>query len=347
VKGVVRDSAGSVIEGAQISVTGSGLRGESDERGQFLLAKASAGPLTIRVRRIGFLPDSMTVNVLAGSSVDAAITLQRVAVELRPVVITGRKELTGRMAGFYQRQSRGLGHFFTREQIERRNPLNMTDLFRMVPGARVETRGFNTQVRFRGSRCSPLTWIDGTPAYAGEFPLDAVDPRSFEGIEIYSGAASVPAEFQGNRSISSSCGTIILWSRQGEPRAKRRKKGDMSAAAEVAQLVEQLSVFTAEQVDQHARADSSALVRPVYPDSLFQNMVGGKVLVEFVVDQLGEMIFDSFNVVTATHPAFAESVRFALKDQRFHPAMRKGQRVRQVVQQPFTFIPDSTISRRR
>lgn len=346
VKGTVRDASGAPVEGAQIFVAGSQMRGESGAGGEFVLAKASAGSLKIHARRIGFHPDSVTVNVLAGESVPAEITLRRLAVELSPVVILGRKELTGRMAGFYQRQSRGGGTFITREQVEKRNPMNMTDLFRMVPGARVESRGFNNLVRFRGARCAPLTWLDGSPLYAGEFDLDAVDPRSFEGIEIYNGAAAVPAEFQGNRNLSSACGTIILWSRQGELRPKKRKKGDMSPAAEIAALVQQLSVFTAEQVDRQARVDSSQLSRPVYPDSLYQNMVPGRVLAEFVVDSRGDVNLDTFNVVTATHPAFVEAVRYSLRNQQFVPAMRKGITVQQVVQLPFSFVPDSSARRR-
>jgi len=347
VKGTVKDSTGLPVEGAQIYVTGSALRGESSTNGEFLLARASAGPLVIHVRRIGFHPDSARVNVLAGTSVDAAITLRRLSVELAPVVVLGRREITGRMAGFYQRLARGHGHFFTREQVDRRNPGNMTDLFRMVPGVRVEQRGFNNQVRFRGGRCAPLTWLDGSPLYAGEFDLDSVDPRTFEGIEIYSGAASVPAEFQGNRSVSSACGTIVLWSRQGELRAKKRKKGEPSAAAEIARMVEQLTVFTAQQVDQPARVDSSQIVLPVYPDALYSSMTPGNVLAEFVVDAKGTVDLDTFNAVVTTHPAFVDPVRFALKDQRFVPATRKGQAVQQVVQLPFSFVPDSSVTRRR
>ncbi|HEX4936813.1 MAG TPA: carboxypeptidase regulatory-like domain-containing protein [Gemmatimonadaceae bacterium] len=347
VKGVVRDSSGTPVEGALVTVRGTEVRGESGAGGEFVLAKASAGPMTILVRRIGFFPESATVNVLAGTTVTAEFALRRVVVALTPVVIMGRREITGRMAGFYQRMSRGHGHFFTREQIDKRNPANMTDLFRMIPGARVDSRGFNTQVRFRGARCAPLTWLDGSPLYAGEFDLDSVDPRSFEGIEIYSGAASVPAEYQGNRSLSSACGTIILWSKQGELRPKKRKKGELSPAAEIAQLVQQLSVFTADQVDQQARVDSSRLQRPVYPDSLYNNLVPGRVLAEFVVDSRGSVNLDTFNVVTTTHPGFVESVRLSLRDQAFYPAVRKGQPVQQVVQLPFTFVPDSTAGRKR
>lgn len=348
VSGVVKDSSGFPVVGAIVTVGGTQLTAETDEEGQFQLAKASPGELSIRVRRLGYKPDTVRVTVLAGEQHPVNITLARLAVELQPLVIYGRRNVTGRMAGFYERLGRGMGHFLTREQIERRNPMNMTDMFRMIPGARVETRGMGSQaVRFRGSRQAPLVWLDGTPLYAGEFDLDTVDPRSFEGIEIYSGPASVPAEFLGNRITSSSGGTIILWTRQGELRPKKKKKGEMSAAAHIQQMIDAKTVFGSTEVDQQAQPDSNDLIRPVYPDSLFDYAVGGKVLAEFVVDAKGDVLMDTFNVVTTTHPAFGEAVRRAVKDQRYRPARRSGNAVQQVVQQPFDFIPDSNSARRR
>ncbi len=347
VNGTVKDSLGIPVEGAQIGVVGAPLVGESDESGRFILAKATAGPMTIHVRRLGFRPDSVKVNILAGQSVSVDIVVARLAIDLRPVVIVGRRNLTGRMAGFYDRQLRGAGHFITRSEIEKRNPVNTTDMFRMIPGARVESRGFRSQIRFRGARCAPLTWLDGTPLYAGEFDLDSIDPRSLEGVEVYSGPAGVPAEFQGDRNISSSCGTVILWSRQGELRPKKKKPTDLTPAAMIARLVEQHSVFTADQVDQAARVDSSSIVRPIYPDSLLRYGIPGNVVAEFVVTQGGEVIMDTFSVVTTTHRELTEAVRRAVKDQQYIPARKDGKAVQQVVHQPFNFIPDSNLVRRR
>jgi TonB family protein len=349
IRGVVRDSIGHPVVGAQITIGGTSLAAETDDNGEFVLAKAAPGELSLRIRRIGYRPDTLRVAVLAGETVPADFTLARIAVELDPLVIQGRRNLTGRLAGFYERLSRSAGgHFLSREQIERRNPMNMTDLFRMVPGARVESRGFGrTVVRFRGARNPPLVWLDGTPLYAGEFDLDSVDPRSFEGVEIYAGPASVPAEFLGNRGISSTGGTIILWTREGELRAKKRKKDEPSAAAMIERMVAAQTVFTANEVDTPASPDSSDLIRPVYPDSMFTNGVGGKALVEFVVDATGDVNMDTFSIVTTSHPLFGEAVRRAVKDQRYRPARRRGNSVQQVVQQPFDFVPDSTVIRRR
>ena len=157
----------------------------------------------------------------------------------------------------------------------------------------------------------------------------------------------MPAEFQGNRSVSSACGTIVLWSRQGEPRPRKRKKGEPSPASQIAAMVEQLTVFTAQQVDRPAQVDSSNIIRPVYPDSMYSASASGQVLAEFVVSASGEVNIDTFNVVMATHASFINPVRFALKDQRFFPAIRQGKAVQQVVQLPFRFLPDSTVPRRR
>ncbi len=349
VKGMVRDSLGFPVVGAYISVAGTSVVVETDDNGEFVLAKAAPGETSLRIRRIGFRPDTLRVNVLAGETVDATFTLARLAVELEPLVVMGRRNLTGRIAGFYERMSRGAGgHFLTREHIERRNPINMTDLFRMVPGARVESRGFGrTVVRFRGARNPPLVWLDGTPLYAGEFDLDSVDPRTFEGVEVYSGPASVPAEFLGNRGISSTGGTIILWTKEGELRPKKRKKDELTPAAIIERMIEAKTVFTSRDVDQPAAPDSGDLIRPVYPDSMFMNAVPGRVLAEFVVDGTGDVNMDTFSIVTTSHLLFGEAVRRAVKDQRYKPALRNGRPVQQVVQQPFDFVPDSTILRRR
>ncbi|MEO7963698.1 MAG: carboxypeptidase regulatory-like domain-containing protein, partial [Gemmatimonadaceae bacterium] len=100
VNGTVRDSLGIPVEGAQIGVIGTLMVGESDEGGRFLLAKAAPGNMTIYVRRIGYRPDSIRVTVLAGQTISVAVVVARLAIDLRPVVVLGRRNLTGRMAGF-------------------------------------------------------------------------------------------------------------------------------------------------------------------------------------------------------------------------------------------------------
>ena len=138
IRGLVRDSTGQAIIGAQITMPGTALIVEPDDSGRFELAKVRPGMLSMRVRRLGFLPDTVDILVLAGKTVPLDIMLSRLTVTLTPVVITGRAELSGWRAGFYQRKTVGSGHFFTREDIEKRNPSMMSDMFRMIPGVTIQ-----------------------------------------------------------------------------------------------------------------------------------------------------------------------------------------------------------------
>jgi hypothetical protein len=343
IRGLVRDSTGQAIIGAQVTMPGTALIAESDDNGRFELAKVRPGMLALRFRRLGFQPDTVELLVLAGKTIPLEITLARAAVSLSPIVISGRADLTGWRAGFYHRRDVGSGHFFTADDIEKRNPSQMTDMFRMIPGVTVQpSRGMiRNQLRFRGARgCAPLTWLDGSPLASGEFDIDALSPRSIEAFEVYTGSI-VPPRFSVAPGIGPrTCGAIVIWSKEGQRRAKRPAQNATSTAAQIAKLVDDRQIFTAAQVDVTARQDSANPVKPMYPDALFDAQVGGSVMVEFIVTSSGEIDSDRISVVFATHPGFVDSVRHALDGAAYVPAIRGGFPVHQVVQREFQFVPD-------
>jgi len=137
---------------------------------------------------------------------------------------------------------------------------------------------------------------------------------------------------------------IVVWSREGERKEKRRKKA--VTASELADMVASLKVYTTEQVDVPARSDSLSRPQPQYPEALLFTGVPGQVLAEFVVDTLGHVELDTFGVISSTNPKFTQAVQRALPDWAYAPAMLSGKRVRQLVQQPFSFVVDSTVLRR-
>ena len=81
-------------------------------------------------------------------------------------------------------------------------------------------------------------------------------------------------------------------------------------------------------------ADSGA---PSYPPDLLAQRIEGSAHVQFVVDTIGFAESNSFKVLSATQPGFAEAVRGALPLMRFRPAIFHSRKVRQLVQQSFTF----------
>lgn len=350
VRGTISSDLGGTMEGAQIRLFFGSVptaSTESDESGRFSLVNLRPGPARLEVRRLGFRPETLTVTVVAGDPTVVAVRMVRAAVELRAVRVLGRRDVVGPMAGFYKRQQTGSGRFFNHQDIDRRNPNNMSDLLRSVPGIRIESRGQMSTVRIRGNRCAPLVWLDGQALMAGEVDLDAWDPRTFDGVEVYSGPASVPVEFQRDQRMSSSCGTIVLWSRQPVPREPKRKKGELTPAAQIAALLEQGRTYLPQDVDRSAAPDSAHIVKPIYPDSLFDALSGGKVIAEIVITQSGVPLMDTFSAVTFTDRSLVEPVRRAIREQRFVPAVRQGVVVQQVLQLPFEFVPDSTARRRR
>ena len=76
---------------------------------------------------------------------------------------------------------------------------------------------------------------------------------------------------------------------------------------------------------------------PRYPDVLRKAGVSGEVLAQFIVGPDGRADVESFKVLRSTHDLFTKSVRAALPQMRFEPALVGDRAVRQVVQQPFTF----------
>lgn len=342
----VRDSLGRSISGAELTVEGTTVRGVTDERGEVRFTAVRGGPATIHVRRLGFAPRN--VDVIVDQRVPAAsiITLALIPQRLAPIVVKGGTNYTGRMAGFYQRRDLGIGHFVSREKLERDNPGQLTDVFRRLPGVQItSTRFIRNAVRFRGNgnSCWPLVWLDGAPLPTAEFDMDFLSPQSVEGIEVYSGISQVPPQFMGSRGLGS-CGVIVVWSREGERREKKRKKA--VTATELADMVASLKVYTPEQVDIPARSDSLSRPQPLYPETLLFTGVTGQVLAEFVVDTLGHVELDTFGVIMSTNQKFTQAVQRALPDWAYAPAMLNGKRVRQLVQQPFSFVVDSSVIRR-
>ena len=96
------------------------------------------------------------------------------------------------------------------------------------------------------------------------------------------------------------------------------------------------SAFTILEVDSAVvRSQSSAA--PAYPLDLLTKKVQGSVNARYVVDTTGFADTTSFEVLAATNEGFVRAVRDALPYMRFTSAKIGTRRVRQIVEQSFTF----------
>ena len=335
--GIVSDSAGVPIAGAEVTVQGTAASVVSGDHGDFRITGLRAGPAIIRARRLGYRPDSISARAADVPEPPLALHLTRVAAQLAPVLVrSGRVEYRGRLAGYYERlDKRGGGYFITRSQIDRENPRTLSQLLQRAPGmTQFRGRGGLSGVRMRGRSCWPLVWLDGTQMPSGEFDLDGIPPTTLHGIELYLGSTTAPMRYTLGRD-QSSCGTILLWSRGPDTDPITRRGATVSLES----LVKSMQVFTADQVEVQAKLDASKHLAVEYPPALFAEHTPGRVIAEFVVDALGHVETETFGVVSSTDKLFTEAVRKALPDVQYTPARIDGRAVRQLVHQPFTFSP--------
>jgi TonB family protein len=96
------------------------------------------------------------------------------------------------------------------------------------------------------------------------------------------------------------------------------------------------TVFSVLEVDKMVeRYENSAA--PVYPPELIALGMLGMVQATYVVDTTGMVDTATVKVMLSDDPRFTKSVRDALGQMRFRPAIRQGKTVRQLVEQKFRF----------
>lgn len=336
--GVVTDSEGLPIYGAVVLLPGTGEETRTDNRGEFRFLGVQPGGIDITARRLGYVPTSVTVTIASGISPERVrIVLAALPAMLDQVTVQRtRMRYTGRLAGYYQRlEQKGAGQFITRAAIEVDESRTLSQLLAASPGVRrwpLKSGGSVVRMRNRDD-CRPLVWLDGVPMPVGEVDLDAFPLHTLHGVELYTGGTTAPIEHTGQRNRSV-CGSILLWSRGRDTEGPRQPKRSI---VDLERLVNSMSVYTAEQVDQRAELRNRDRLIAAYPPELYANKISGSLTAEFVVDATGKVEPETFTVVMTNHRLLGTAVARALDESLFVPAMKDGQAVRQFVRQRFDF----------
>ena len=88
IRGRVADPAGAPLARVQVTVEGTGLRATSDDQGRYDIRDVGAGTFTVRVRLLGYVPQSARVAVAAGAAAEQNFTLATQAIALSPIDVT-------------------------------------------------------------------------------------------------------------------------------------------------------------------------------------------------------------------------------------------------------------------
>ncbi|MFO0093746.1 MAG: TonB-dependent receptor plug domain-containing protein [Gemmatimonadaceae bacterium] len=206
-------SSGRPIAGVQVGIV-NGPQTRSNARGEWELVGAPEGTRRLAARAVGFYPDRQTIDVVAEAA-PVELSLATLRSVLDTVKVTARYAVYSVQREFMERARSGVGRYITAADIQRSNPLFITDMLRNVPGLWVDGIGGvgDVGIQMRGlftSRCSPTIVMNGLPI-PGLFAADidgALYPEDIMGIEIYR-AGLVPPQFL--IGVNDVCGAIVIW----------------------------------------------------------------------------------------------------------------------------------------
>ena len=232
--GHVTDQALSPIADAEVAIRAINARTRTDSAGRFHFRGVPPGIRRIDVRRLGFAPAFIEVEVPERDSVVVQVRLARRA-QLLPAVPVEDSAVDYRLRDFERRRSSGVGQFLTAADLapERSKPLG--DAVSRLRGTYV-VRSANTAclTTSRGSQsfqesatgwcgnravgganCPVAVFVDGFPSYTGHsdelFDLNSLRANEIAGVEFYSGAGTTPREFSAPRGT---CGALVIWTKR-------------------------------------------------------------------------------------------------------------------------------------
>jgi hypothetical protein len=221
VRGIVVGLDDRPLQGARVEAPMTGAANISKDDGSFALEGLPTGTQLLVVRRVGFEPTHVPVNITSRQPTVLNVVLGPRVNVMDPVLVTARRNYALDKVGFTARQRAGWGTFFTHDEIVRRNAQKLTDMMRDLPGISVMNGlGGASVVSSRqtailgggrggagGSRC-PLIYVDGIQWRAID-PGDLdnfVIPTEVVGMEVYR-PGRAPVQYRGIED----CIVIVVW----------------------------------------------------------------------------------------------------------------------------------------
>ena len=224
--GTIADADGNPVSNAQIELMESdkvARTTRSDVNGRFTLDAISHPSVVLRVRRLGFDPRTVSVQITAADHHGTVfVKLDPHAATLNGVRIEDEDSTDApefRLAGFWDRErTNSFGHYVNPDQIAKMHAQYPSQTLRGIPGILIKpSRRIGNIVRLREcgvpgespETTGPLIWIDGVRMPGAELD-EAILGSDVAAIEVYSSFAGIPAQYFDRSAV---CGTILVWTK--------------------------------------------------------------------------------------------------------------------------------------
>lgn len=211
VTGIVVDAGKAPVPSAELVLRRQGEQNRvvrSGNDGRFSFPDVRSGAIALMVRRMGYTARTINIDVTAARvAAPVEVELEEIPSDIASVIVEGSK---GHLQEFYEHKANSsFAKFFERKDIEKRNPIYLSELLRAVAGASLyasERTGNRIMLR----DCKPMVWVDGMRAPGAELD-EVVRPSDVAGLEVYPSYAGLPVQYQDRNNRM--CGAIVVWTR--------------------------------------------------------------------------------------------------------------------------------------
>lgn len=197
IAGTVRDSLSQPVPAADVVAQPGNHRTRADSAGNFVLTNLGGGSYVVAARKLGYAPERWDVKVSKNGRVEVKFVLAR-RVTLDTISVVARHACPAySVDGFMCRRRSGGGVFLDYTDIDDRAVTETADLFRDIPGFRVDirrTRLGPVRVPGRQGFGCISSLVDGYPVSAAN--LVPTNPSDLSAMEVYLKPDSVPEPYQ-------------------------------------------------------------------------------------------------------------------------------------------------------
>jgi hypothetical protein len=215
---VIDDATDTAVPNVRVSILGQPIEGVTDAGGRFFYASPRAGRIAFVLRRLGYLPGSLMVDVNQADTARVTFAMTIAPQTLETVAVRDTiSSVSPFLSGFDRRMRTHAGSatYITRAEIDKAHASRVTDVLRRTTSIALEDSGDVVIALARRSgkmfKCPMQIGVDGELRFG--LQLNALVAEDIHGIEVYPGPATIPSEFGGMRG-NLRCGLIMIWTRR-------------------------------------------------------------------------------------------------------------------------------------
>ena len=231
--GVYDAVSGEPVEGVEVADVLSGTKSLTTRTGTVSLLFLPDGGSLVRLRKLGYEVQTMTVAISPADTAPITIVLVP-ATQLPTVVVTDTapRYMSPGLRTFEDHRKSGMGQYVTEAEFRKGDNRTMANLLSSrfsglqtvnrrsatyLVSSRVQCSGPALLAKCGSPNCFVTVYVDGVRTFDASMGVQAapdfahLSPVEYAAAEFYSGGAALP---DGISPTNSNCGTLLLWTRE-------------------------------------------------------------------------------------------------------------------------------------